>query len=372
MNSVYLTYAADFEMHRLNDEPDATMVIMELCFLVFYSAELILKLVVHRIYFFCNDSMGWNIFDLTLVLQAIGDAFMIQQHSNLTFARIVRLFKLGKVFRLLRALRFARELRVMVLSILGSAAALFWSFVMLALILYVFALLFVQTMVAYAIDHEDDTDLQAFNDVTKYFPSVATGMLTLYQCASGGLDWQEVYDVVCLSGFVSSFLFLFFLLFFNFSVLNILTGIFLEQALHNSQPDRDALMLHQRRKDEAEVIELTRLFHKMDRNESGTLTYSEFMEYGTDSEMTARLSTLGLDIKDTQQFFEVIAEISGSHILLIDDFVKHCTKMKGTATGIDLQVLSYQVRLLQRCVEKLSRPSECNAARVDDEYPELD
>lgn len=54
-----------------------------------------------------------------------------------------------KVLRVFRAIRFLKELHVMVTSIIGSLVSLGWSIVMLGLILFVFALFFVQQMAAY-------------------------------------------------------------------------------------------------------------------------------------------------------------------------------------------------------------------------------
>merc|ERR1712084_21883 len=105
-------------------------------------------MVVHKWFFFINGDMKWNIFDTILVLQGVLDNFLAlivdTEGADMTFARLLRLMKLGKIFRLFRAVRFLRDLRVMLFSIMSSFPALFWAAITLGLILYIFALMFVQ------------------------------------------------------------------------------------------------------------------------------------------------------------------------------------------------------------------------------------
>merc|ERR1719356_2147818 len=105
--------------------------------------------------------------------------------EDVTFVRILRLMKLGKIFRLFRALRFLRELRVMLVSIASSFPAVFWAFVTLALILYTFALMFVQGMSTYLEDNRGTLDTVTHDVIMKYFGSVQEACLTLYKSSSG-------------------------------------------------------------------------------------------------------------------------------------------------------------------------------------------
>jgi|ERR1712216_635713 len=139
----------DLQMKYLEEQPTSYGKVCEQVFLGFYTIELMLKIAVHRLYFFCNDEMSWNIFDFVLVLQALMDEIMLLflegDGSSLTFARMLKILKLAKIFRMLRALRFLKELRVMVQSLVGSAMSMIWSFVLMSLILYLFSMVFVSS-----------------------------------------------------------------------------------------------------------------------------------------------------------------------------------------------------------------------------------
>lgn len=65
-NTAYTTFQSNYEMETLGEKPEGDM-LAETTFLVIFVLELASKIAAHRVYFFCNDDMLWNIFDLTLV-----------------------------------------------------------------------------------------------------------------------------------------------------------------------------------------------------------------------------------------------------------------------------------------------------------------
>jgi hypothetical protein len=225
----------DLQAQTLKQDTSVHVEWIERSFLAFYTIELMLKLANHRLYFFCNEDMSWNIFDFVLVGQALQDEVIAMlldgDGGSFAFARMLKLLKLGKVFRMLRALRFLKELRVMIQSIVGSAMSMLWSFVMMSLILYLFSLVFVSQLNDFLIEYVEDSpdgEDKYVEDARTFFGSVGLSMLTLFMSASGGVDWVEPYTVLQKPGdvFLPS-LFLMYILFWTFAVMNILGGIFL-------------------------------------------------------------------------------------------------------------------------------------------------
>jgi len=53
-------------------------------------------------------------------------------------------------------------------------------------------------------------------------------------------------------------------------------------------------------------------------------------------------------------FFNVLTAVNGGADLRIDDFVSRCSRMKGTASGIDLHSLAYQVQLMHAQIGRLT------------------
>ena len=64
-NAIFILYATDYEMQNLHQpvSSDAEKIsVAELLLASFYVIELLLKLIVHRFYFFWNAEMAWNWF----------------------------------------------------------------------------------------------------------------------------------------------------------------------------------------------------------------------------------------------------------------------------------------------------------------------
>jgi len=88
--------------------------------------ELLLRLLVHRIFFFVGANARFNMFDFVLVFFGVFEQALIfirasqQFGANMTFLRIIRLTKLFRAFRVLRVIRMLTEMRTMLAAIAGS------------------------------------------------------------------------------------------------------------------------------------------------------------------------------------------------------------------------------------------------------------
>eukprot|EP00971_Amphidinium_carterae_P271069 5379182-Amphidinium_carterae.1 len=75
-----------------------------------------IKLVVHRLYFFVNQSWAWNTLDFGLVVVSLQELFWADFGSDDTgfsvaFMRLIRLVRVTKLFRVFRVMFIFRDLR---------------------------------------------------------------------------------------------------------------------------------------------------------------------------------------------------------------------------------------------------------------------
>jgi hypothetical protein len=335
---------------------------IEICFVVWYCIELMLRLFVHRAHFFVNQDAKWNNLDVVLVVFSILDVIGSASKSNVSFFRMLRVFKVVKVLRTLRAMRFFQELRLMVDCAMGSFMQLLWCLVVIAFILYLFSLVFVQGMTDYlgdlvldkAVLEESEADV--YTDVVASFGSVQQTMLLLLQSVTGGLDWQEIYDRILLSGDIRAAVYVFYILFFVVAIWNIITSVFVEKVLNLAKPDIDTLMMEQRRKDDEDAKELRELFRKLDVDCSGTISAEEFERCIKHGDVERFLVGRGIDIKDAKTFFTMLSEsMEKENEVDIGTIVGSCLRIKGVATSIDLQMLRYEARSAARRTTELSK-----------------
>eukprot|EP00931_Biecheleriopsis_adriatica_P108889 TRINITY_DN83158_c0_g1_i1.p1 TRINITY_DN83158_c0_g1~~TRINITY_DN83158_c0_g1_i1.p1 ORF type:complete len:587 (-),score=103.08 TRINITY_DN83158_c0_g1_i1:90-1850(-) len=354
LNSIVTCLQSNEEMATLELQTGAAYTYIDLAFTSFYTLELMSKMIVHRLFFFWNEDMIWNITDTVLVAQGLFEVLSSllfnTQGPQLTFARLLRLLKLGKALRLFRMVKFLKDLRNMLSLILSSFLSLFWSFALLALVLFMFSLLFVQLQAGFLMELKEQGLLEESHreNVMKKFGSIGQGMLSLYMAVTGGMDWIEVFTPLSKEGSASVAATVFFIGFWHFSMLNVVTGIVMEKAVQNSQPDRDDQMKEQRKNEERLGMELTKIFRRMDLDRNGMLNLAEFVNCLKDENVRHYLGSLGLSIQDARTFFKTMNTISGQSEVKIEDFVGHCLSLKGYATAVELAQLSFEVKTLRR------------------------
>lgn len=97
------------------------------------------KIVGMRHYYF---TIPWNVFDFGLVLFSILDLFLTDVQWSLPFPptmlRVVRVFRIGRVLRLIKA---AKGIRKLLFALVVSLPALFNIGALLALIMFIYAVL---------------------------------------------------------------------------------------------------------------------------------------------------------------------------------------------------------------------------------------
>eukprot|EP00439_Symbiodinium_sp_Y106_P061797 s2444_g9.t1 len=297
---------------------------VELFCLTFYIVELILRLVVHRLYFFINDNLAWrlvvNWLDLLLVAFSIIEIIVIWRTDG----------ESGTILYM-RTLRVCKELAGLLENLRSSLMAMFWSLALLSFLLFLSALVFAQGVA----DGLSDAVFPASDAKQLGFGSVADTMVLLYMSVTGGTDWHLYYDLLKMLGSFYHWLYLGFIFFFTFALFNILTATFVEKAVDASRPDRQQQMVLERRKFAEQAAELRELFSKMDRDNNGRITKEEFDECLEDGEVLSHMLSVGLDVYDAHYLFELVADQTGE--LEISRFVDGCMAVKGSASALDIQ-----------------------------------
>lgn len=359
VNAIFLAHTADYEMsgHAENETRERMYNAIEIGFVAFYLCELVLKLLVHRMYFFVSQDFGWNLLDVvivgcSLVEIACFDLELCSESGsmNVSFMRLFRIFRLAKVLRVVRTVRFFSELRLTFECVLGSLRSLFWCIAVIAFIVYIFALLLVRGLgddlheaaVPMGVNH---TMLSA------KFSSVGTAMLTLTKATTGGEEWGRTFELLRDVGGVLPWCFLWYISFFVLAVWNIVTSLFVEKALKLAQPDIDTMAMEQCTRDDADAEELTQIFSAADRDGSGKISLEQMRQLMRLPRFRAYLRVHGIEIQDADLFHRMLLSVSGgdkSQGLDIPFVVAACLRMKGAASSMDLHALSYEAKLIHK------------------------
>jgi len=358
-NALFIVYTTDSNMNTAStlkgEDNNLVIEIINICFLSFYTLELALKMAVHRWYFFVGAELGWNIFDLVLVLLSLYSqffAFLLSQRNgqtaNASALRALRVVRLARVLRVLQLMRVFNELRMLLHAVLGSAITLFWSLLILASIFYFFAVACVQLLTAFLNDQGAAASEELRRDITALFGNVGASMLTLFQVTFGGSDWGVVYNVLVQTDVVTCFFFVFFIAFMKISVMNILTAVFVEQTFRLAQPDLQVRAKMGRTKEKSDSRELRKVLSQLDAANTGTISAVEFQYLLEHTHIRHYLSALGLEIRNAEEVFSVLALTTNGESVDIDAFVEGCMSMRGLASSVGQQNLVMETKMMRR------------------------
>lgn len=164
---------------------------------------------------------------------------------NVTFMRSVRLLRLARTLRVMRLFKSTSSLRRMLQSLLGSFVELCWSLSLLCFVFYIFFIATVQGVAKYVSSTAPDSEL--VEELMLQFVSVLRSIMTYYMATSGGNDWSTYYEPLAQASEITAALFVFVVAFTQIASLNILTGVFVDNAMKLAQPDRAMMMLEQRK-----------------------------------------------------------------------------------------------------------------------------
>merc|ERR1712136_112590 len=125
-------------------------------------------------------------------------------------------------------------------------------------------------------------------------------LLTLFMSISGGVSWEVLVSALMKIHAAFGFLFVVFIACMQFAALNIIAGIFVNDAIEMAQRDRHIVLQAESTRNKSLVCDLKKLFLGSDTDQSGTLTFEEFMKAFQNPAVQARFRFLGVELTDAE------------------------------------------------------------------------
>lgn len=323
-----------------------TMEAVQLGFQVCFMLELALRFFAKGPAFMTGVDRDWNLFDTAVVAAGVVEMVLSRMGDlklNLSIFRVIRIVRLCRVFRIFRLITLMRELQKMAFSIFYSLRALFWSVVLMLIVMYVFGLWFTQATADYLADAQRASDQEVWmsENMVGFFGGISSSVYTLYIAVSGGISWGEVTDAVGLLGPLHVVLFLVYMTFMLFAMMNIVTGVFVETALASAQRERDFMIMEQMERRDSEARQLAAIFRDIDADGSNLVSLEEFEDAMKDPRVVAQLCGLGLSPEEARGLFRLL-DLEGHQQINIDEFVAGCFRFKGAAKQLDVAMMMYE------------------------------
>jgi Ca2+-binding EF-hand superfamily protein len=274
--------------------------------------------------------------------------FFFDVFPNITFINITFLFMNLKLSRTKWLENFFSRVDVMLAVTIRSFPHLIMVLGVLFFIIYMFAV-----ALSYWVSKEADRESQT-DELKNYFGNLFKVMNTLLMAVSGGDDWGNIANSLKelgSGGDAPRVVFAFYVVFMSFGFLNVVTGMFCDQAMQLASRSREARVREKKQGEEALTKELESIFREGDDDGNGTLTWDEFKALLREERVSDYLQTLELDFSELRTLFEMLDTDKIGNVS-IEEFVWGCVRLQGNAKSLDLCTLLYEHRQFKRFTQE--------------------
>lgn len=326
---------------------------IENLFTVIFLVEMAMRVAMDPRRYFRGDPltnpMGFSVVncaDFAIVgLRAI-DSWILQPSNILTIIKLIsclRVFHLAELVRRAQTMRTFRELWMILHGVWHASRVVFWTIVVLAVILYVTAIVMTDSVMKSSDPEYYDYSMSAWKDkpwtVHEYWGTVPRSLFSLFQIVT--LDHWCSTLVRPLVDYNSNFMLLFipFMCVTVMSLLNVIVAVIVEStlasaALNQEKVDREKNKVHL-----TIMKSLEEIFINADTDGSGELDRAELAAAWKQGYVRDRMKVLGLEYSDLNVLFDLLDE-DGSGNINTNKFFRGCTRLRGQAMSSDLHHMS--------------------------------
>jgi len=261
-------------------------------------------------------------------------------NTDMGVSKVSKMFAIGRLMRIIRTIRLFSELRVMANMIWSSFRSLLWLFFILVALGYCFALVLTQGAALYMDRTQGDGGVERARLLEAYGSVLAT-MYSLFKCMTGGRNWGEVAEIIEPAGWAYSGLVVLYVFINLFSVLNIVTGVFVDGAIELRNRDRSMMIQKQGQRREAFAEHLVHLLRDMDCSGDGAITRDEFLSSFSRPDVKQFMSALSIELDDAHNMFTLLDRNMDGTVDIVE-FVMGMERLRGEAKSSDIHFLIMQ------------------------------
>jgi hypothetical protein len=297
----------------------------ETFFCVAFTTELGFRLVAHGFdKFYTGDGWQWSFFDTVLVGillmdQAAHMFFETMAHLKyISSLRILRVFRIVRITRALRMFHLFDALKVIVDFLTQSLYPAIWASSFFMLFIYIFAVLVLQMAMTM-----NNGDIGVTDGMQHWFGNLGRACLTLFECAVGGTEWEQVAST--LNTDVSPTMRIFFIIYVTVSMfvtVNLMLSVFMEMIVRRLREDLDP--------------DLARRVDAVFRGVQGELTWAEFSAQLETPAIRDYLKSIDVypDPQNAKAIFEII-DVDGGGTLSSEELIDGALRLQGPGRALE-------------------------------------
>ncbi|CAK9057416.1 unnamed protein product, partial [Durusdinium trenchii] len=274
------------------------------------------------------DQSGWAAVEVDNIVTII--LRNATELGSFSYLRLLRLIRVIRVFRLLRVLGGLWKL---VRGILNAAWTLVWTWVLLAIVIYIFSIVSTR-LIGQAADPGTCSH--------SVFLLLDRSMLTLFQ-ATTTEGWADIAREVMKTQPWSAGFFILYLHVTTFAILNVMIAVIVESTL--DEADQSKLKSAEKRLEDLRKAyeKIYKVFLDGDCDQDGVLTKDEFLQQIEQPKVSKYFEEIGIDPNEAEYLFTIL-DYDGSGCLDASEFVGGLLKVIGTAKAKDIMAVHCELR----------------------------
>lgn len=352
-NTVLL--GSQVEMVALGISDENGFAIADTVFTFLFMQELLMRLVADgslRYFLFTSRNRAWHWFDTIVVTCTCLDLFLtVLLGSVIGKVRAFRLLRLMRILRAARSLKVVQHiapLRMLLESIIGTMRTLLWSFVLLLIMTFVFAIVFTDAMASSMQDPA--TEMRSL----RFFGNLSSSILVLFWSVMGGTDCWTVQEELVIAGSAWSYVFALYCAISIFAVLNVMTAMFCQSAMESAGKDHELVVSAWNENRAALATDLERLFETLRGQEDGAISLDGLEVQLQGKWIQDFFLALEIEVSDVVTLFRLL-DRTGDGLVDSTEFVEGCLKLRGNAKAIDVTAIKFDVKGLRLQLVELSK-----------------
>jgi len=357
--------AIETDVRTEENDDNLAWLVADSVFNVVFIGELCLRVHAERLRWFVKT---WNLFDAAIVMVGVLDSWilpLIGSGSNLrimTLLRMFRMVKLVRVFRIFRLFQFMKELRLIMRGLEQAVRATVWSFLVLAIIIFICALVLTRVVGKECCDDDDLFSVDALDD---YFGTISRASFTLFQFT---MEFQpdiarETWD----DGILLTIFLILYTVLTNIMLLNMTSSIIVDNIMSISQDEFDQRKedkLEEKRKQHSRQLQA--VFDAIDTDHSGYIDASEFTRLSDGNnhndvdndndvdnpDLKSAMKSVGMSPNQAAELFRIL-DADGHGTVSKHEFVRGFLRSQGPPQGKHLLHVECRVDSVMRKVSEL-------------------
>jgi len=330
-------------------------------FFVLFSFEMALRIIADQGQFCCGPGKYWNVFELvclaSMTMEQLPEEDSKQLLGNVSTLRLFRLLRIFRAARAIRLLQYLRQLRLMLYSVVSCIVSMFWAVMLLLIIICIYALYLEDTSLAYLRETYNETTKstelkEVMTSLSANWNGMGCAVRSLFYSISGGADWGDLAEPFWTVGHGSGLSYMAFVILTIFGLLNILVGIFVQEAEELSKWDKDFVVDGFVTKKKEKEKDISDLFDLMDTEQNGVLSLKELSDALEDDAIAAQFAHLEVEVDKVSVLFHVL-DVDGNGKITREEFIQGLAKLHGHANATDVADLLIEEQKMNNKMDQL-------------------